>query len=469
MQLIIPRSCWSATGVGVLRLLLLTLLIFSTAAFAAEPIGEVAFVQGVATAQRPGEAPRFLAKGEALHESDTLNTGAKGFALITLKDGTKLTLRPNTTFTLETFRHGAGEESAIFRLVKGGVRALTGLVSKRNPRAMELNTTTATIGIRGTSFDARLCEADCAEEQGKVQRKARTVQPGLIVARIAVLSGSATATGPDGQTRNLNEGAALFTGDSVRTAKASHAVLGFRDQSKITVISDSEFKLEDVRFTGAQGEGGNFAVRIVRGGIRALTGLLAKRNPKAVTFGITTAVIGLRGTGFDAMLAPHCLAPQDCVDAAIVNTWESVVDFTARDRALPIETGRVGIYIPARDLLTLLDAIPPVIQQEPAPRPDAVDINFDALFAAVELDTFGRGLFVGMREGDIVLRGPGGFIYLSRDEAGFLQDGAGTPLRVTPFPIFLLNDPVPTPESFDERSFRLLELLNPGDVICEIR
>jgi hypothetical protein len=169
------------------------------------------------------------------------------------------------------------------------------------------------------------------------------------------------------------------------------------------------------------------------------------------------------------MLAPHCLAPQDCVDAAIVNTWESVVDFTARDRALPIETGRVGIYIPARDLLTLLDAIPPVIQQEPAPRPDAVDINFDALFAAVELDTFGRGLFVGMREGDIVLRGPGGFIYLSRDEAGFLQDGAGTPLRVTPFPIFLLNDPVPTPESFDERSFRLLELLNPGDVICEIR
>jgi hypothetical protein len=186
--------------VGVLRLLLLTLLIFSTAAFAAEPIGEVAFVQGVATAQRPGETPRFLAKGEALHESDTLNTGAKGFALITLKDGTKLTLRPNTTFTLETFRHGAGEESAIFRLVKGGVRALTGLVSKRNPRAMELNTTTATIGIRGTSFDARLCEADCAEEQGKIQRKARTVQPGLIVARIAVLSGSATATGPDGQT-----------------------------------------------------------------------------------------------------------------------------------------------------------------------------------------------------------------------------------------------------------------------------
>jgi hypothetical protein len=72
-------------------------------------------------------------------------------------------------------------------------------------------------------------------------------------------------------------------------------------------------------------------------------------------------------------------------------------------------------------------------------------------------------------DGDIVLRGPDGFIYLSRDEAGVLRDGQNVPLRVTPYPLFLLNDPYPTPESFDERAFRLLELLNPGDVICEIR
>jgi hypothetical protein len=290
-----------------------------------------------------------------------------------------------------------------------------------------------------------------------------------VVARVAVMSGSATAIGPDGQTRNLNEGSALFSGDSVRTAKGSHAVLGFRDQTKVTVIADSEFKLEDVRFAGAQSEGGSMVTRIVRGGVRVLSGLLAKRNPKAVNFGISTAVIGLRGTGFDAFLAEHCLAPQDCAEAAIVNTWQEIVDLAARERSLEIGTGRTGIYMPTRDLLTLLDAIPQVIIQEPAPRPDGVDIDFDALFAALEIDRVGRGLFVGMREGDIILRGPDGLIFLSRDEAGFLQDGQGRPVRITPFPLFMLNDPVPTPESFDERSFRLLELLNPGDVICEIR
>jgi hypothetical protein len=39
-------------------------------------------------------------------------------------------------------------------------------------------------------------------------------------------------------------------------------------------------------------------------------------------------------------------------------------------------------------------------------------------------------------------------------------------------PRFLEEDPIPAPESFDERTLRLLEVLNPGgnpgDVICEM-
>jgi hypothetical protein len=450
-------------------LLVLAMLVWEASARAAEPVGEVVFVQGVATAQAPGGSPRFIGKGEALNEGDTLSTGAKAFALIGLKDGSKLTLRPNTTFTLERFNPAGGDESAVFRLLKGGVRALTGLLSKRNPKAVELRTTTSTIGIRGTSFDARLCESDCAEEQRRTTTKTRIPQPEAIVARVAVLSGSATALGPDGHSRMLNEGAALFSGDTVRTAKASHAVLGFRDRTKVTVTADSEFKLEDVRFAGPRSDSGNFAVRLVRGGIRLLTGLLAKRDPKAATVGITTAVIGLRGTGTDAAIAPHCVAPQDCPESALVETWEPEVTLNADARSLVIDAGRAGVYVPSTNLLTLLDAVPDVLQKEPAPRPDSVDINFEALFAAVEMQEVGPGFYVGMRDGDVVFRGPDGFIYLSRDEAGVLRDGEGMPVRITPYPLFLLNDPYPTPEGFDERAFRLLELLNPGDVICEIR
>ncbi|HEX2826132.1 MAG TPA: FecR domain-containing protein [Burkholderiales bacterium] len=445
---------------------------FASAALSAVPeaAGEVTFVQGIATAQTPGFAARFLAKGEPVYEGEILNTGAKAFALITLKDGTKLTLRPNSSFQLERFKQGGNDESAIFRILKGGVRALTGLIGKRNPQNVEVRTTTATIGIRGTSFDARLCENDCAEEQRRMTTKSRVPQPEAIVARVAVLSGSATAAGPDGQSRRLNEGSALFSGDTVRTAKASHAVLGFRDRSKVTVTADSEFKLEDVRFAGPQSDSGNFAVRVVRGGIRLLTGLLAKRDPKAATVNATTTVIGLRGTGGDFFVGPHCLAPQDCVNEAVLAfVWEPEIEMRVDGRVLQIPNGQVGLYVPSRNLLTLLDAIPDIIRNEPAPRPDGVDVNFEALFAAVDLDNIGPGFYVGMRDGDIVLRGPDGLIYLSRDEAGVLRDGQTVPIRITPYPLFLLNDPYPTPEGFDERAFRLLELLNPGDVICEIR
>lgn len=459
---VVQRCAW--------LLLAAMLLALASSAFAADPIGEVTFVHGMATAHPAGGAPRFLAKGGPLHEGEILSTGAKGFALITLKDGTKLTLRPNTTFALEQFRQAAGEESAVFRLLKGGVRALTGLLSKRNSHAVELRTTTSTVGIRGTSFDARLCERDCAEEERRITTKARIPQPEAIVARVAVLVGSVNAVGPDGQTRLLNEGSALFSGDSVRTSKASHAVLGFRDRSKVTVTADSEFKLDDVRFAGPQSDSGNFAVRLLRGGVRILTGLLAKRDPKGATVGVTTAVIGLRGTGGDFFVGPHCMAPQDCVDeAALALVWEPEIDLRADTRVLEIPNGRIGIYIPSRNVLALLDAVPDFMRNEPAPRPDDVDINFEALFAAVELEEIGPGFYVGMREGDVVFRGPEGFIYLSRDEAGVLRDGEGTPIRITPYPRFLLNDPYPAPENFDERAFRLLELLNPGDVICEIR
>ena len=449
-------------------LLWFALFISSPAAVAADAVGEVTFVQGVASAQRPGEGTRFLAKGEALHEGETLNTGAKSFALIALKDGTRLTLRPNTSFTLETFRHGDKEESAIFRLVKGGVRTLTGLVSKRNPQGMEMRTPSATIGIRGTSFDARICDADCAEDQRRMAGKTRLVQPEMIVARVAVLAGSASAIGTDGQTRALNEGGALFSGDSVRTAKGSYAVLGFRDRSKVTVVADSEFKLEDVRFTGAQSDTGNFAVRVVRGGIRALTGLLARRDPKSVSVGAGSATIGIRGTGFDAALATHCVSAGDCADATQVHVWEPAAELRVGDRVLEIQPGQVGVFVPGRNLLAILETVPPVLRDETAPRPDSVEIDFTALFGAVQLDT-GAGVYVSVRDGDVVLRGPEGFIYLSRDEAGVLQDGRGLPVRITPPPRFMLNDPIPLPDAFNESSARLLDVLNPGEVICEIR
>lgn len=458
-------------GRGSLWLFGLALLLGCSSLLAAEPAGEVLYAHGITSVQRTGEGPRFVAKGDALQEGDVISTSATGFALIGLKDGTKMTLRPNTTFAIDKFRHGAGEEAALFRLLRGGLRALTGLVGKRNPQGMNVNTLTATIGVRGTAFDARLCGEECAGEKGKAALKTAP-SPDLIVGRAVEFAGSATVVGPGGQSRLLTRGTPLFTGDSVRTEKGAYAVLAFRDQTKVTVVSESEFKLENVRFSGVQADSGDFVVRVVRGGMRALTGFLAKRAPQAVKFNALAATIGIRGTGLDTRLGIDCVG-QQCAQAALVYTWEGAVAVEIGQRSLVIERDRAGVFNPTADRLTLLDAIPRIFLDEIAPRPDAIKVDFNNLFGVQRMDRYVPGLYVGTRDGHVEFAASAGAIDLGPGEAGYLAPDGNVPIRLSEFPSFLLNDPYPAPEDFDERTIRLLELLypgvTPGGEICEVR
>jgi hypothetical protein len=443
-----------------------------TSVASAQQIGEIVYAHGLTSVQRAGEGARFVQKGDALNQGDVISTSSRGFAVVALMDGTKFTLRPNTTFAIDKFNHGAGEESALFRLMKGGVRAFSGLISKRNPQGMQLTSRAATMGIRGTSFDVRSCEGDCADEL-KAGRKKEGLPSDLVVARIAVALGTVTVVAANGQTRPAGKGTPLVNGETVRTEKGSHAIIAFRDQSKVTVTAGSEFKLENVRFTGAKADSGNFVVRVVRGGARALTGLLARNQPQNVRVHMLTAVVGVRGTGIDAMFGLDCVAPNQCAQGAFVHTWEGAVAMEVGARSLLIPLGQTGVYNPTFDRLTLVERRPQFMIDEPAPRPDMVDIDFDNLFGVFRLDGYPTGLYVVVRDGHIEFFGRVGSIDLGPGESAYLEDGRDTPQRLAEQPPFLLNDPYPLPERFDESTVRLLEVLNPGgspgDVICEVQ
>jgi len=464
---------WSKARPSVLAWMLCVLYIIMGATPSwAQQVGEVVYAQGLTSVQRPGEDPRFVQKGDALNQGDVISTSNRGYAVVSFKDGTKITLRPGTAFAIDKFSHGGGEEAAVFRLLKGGVRALTGLISKRNQEGMQFTSRTATMGIRGTSFDARQCEGDCVEEV-RAGRGKPVAAPPQVVARVAVISGTASVIGIDGQARTATKGTPLYSGETVRTNAASYVVLGFRDESKVTVIAGSEFKLENVRFAGAKSDSGNFVVRVVRGGARTLTGLLAKSEPQNVQVNMVTSVVGIRGTGVDTMFGLDCIAPEQCAEAAFVHTWEGAVALEVGVRSLLIALGQTGVYNPAFDRLTLVEQRPQFMIDEPAPRPDAVEIDFSNLFARATLDAYRPGLYAWVRDGHIEFLGNLGSIDLGKGEAGYLGDGMTLPIRLVDQPPFLVNDPIPLPENFDEKEVRLLEVLNPGggvgDVICEVQ
>lgn len=451
--------------------LLCAVLLCVSATVAAQPVGNVVHVQGIASAQKPGEAARFVQKGDPLNQGDVISTAGRGYAVIELKDGTKMTLRPETRFAVSEYREGTSNDGMVMNLLKGGMRAVTGLLSKRNPQSIRVQAGSATIGIRGTSFDARLCGDDCAQEGRPTDRPAISLaQQEATVARVAVAFGGVSLVGADGQARPAVKGAPLFTGDAVRTLKDAYALVAFRDRTVVTVAAESEFKLENVRFSAAQPAGDSFVARVVKGGARVLTGLLGKRDPKSVKINGGSSTIGIRGTGVDGRLALDCIAGS-CNEAMFVYTWDGAVSFEVGERALLVEKDRAAVHNPARDRFLVLDQVPDFFLKEIAPRPDQVQVDFEALFGTAGLQGTPSGLYVLMREGHVELASDGRSVDLGPGDSGYFSEGRA-PIRLTVTPAFMLYDPVPLPDKFDPNASRLIDLLNmggkAGDLICEI-
>ncbi len=105
---------------------------------------------------RRGAAALPLAKGQAIESGDNIVTGASGLAQLRFSDGGLVSLAPNSQFNIERYadENDADRDSFAVRFLRGGMRAITGLIGKRNHANYRVQTATATIGIRGSAFSS---------------------------------------------------------------------------------------------------------------------------------------------------------------------------------------------------------------------------------------------------------------------------------------------------------------------------
>ena len=148
--------------------LILLVLIFVTAISSWQVIakipaaGKIVLVTGKAEALSTDGKRRKLKRGGPFYEGDTIETQRKSFVKLKYTDGGVMLLRPATKLIVEKYKFpkkGAGK--AVTNLVKGGLRAVTGVIAKRNRDNYRVKTPAATMGVRGTDFTVRFCNGDC--------------------------------------------------------------------------------------------------------------------------------------------------------------------------------------------------------------------------------------------------------------------------------------------------------------------
>ena len=210
------RSNCSAIEALARTLLCAVLLLAGGAAWAGQVVGIVEHLSGPLMDRKADGTVKVLAAKSEVESGDTLVAEKNTYAQLRFIDNSEITLRPGTTFKIDNFAYDADKpdgDSAVFSLVKGGLRSITGLLGKRNKEKFQLKTPAATIGIRGTTFIAQWVESPPPAGAGRLAPgpalppvtpalppatpalPPATLVPGL---HVAVLDGLIVVTNPGG-------------------------------------------------------------------------------------------------------------------------------------------------------------------------------------------------------------------------------------------------------------------------------
>lgn len=139
-------------------------------ATAAQTAGRLLLAVGEVSALRKGQVVP-LTIGSTVENQDAIRVGTESNAQIRFTDDSIVALRAGTEFRVENYaftgREGAGSQ-AVFALVRGGFRTLTGLIGRSDRESYRVRTPISTVGIRGTSYTLVLCQQDCFDDAGQL-------------------------------------------------------------------------------------------------------------------------------------------------------------------------------------------------------------------------------------------------------------------------------------------------------------
>jgi hypothetical protein len=120
----------------------------------------------------------------------------------------------------------------------------------------------------------------------------------LAAGSVTHLSGAVVARRGDGQSQILSVKSEVKEGDVIATAENSYARVKFVDGTEVVLRPSTQMKVNAFKFEEQRPREDSVVLSLLKGGLRSVTGLLAKRNPNSFRVQAPSATIGIRGTNF---------------------------------------------------------------------------------------------------------------------------------------------------------------------------
>lgn len=433
-------------------------LLPATAETASQPVkavvGTIKVVTGLVNLQTAEGKNKFASAGTKLNVGDVINTQAKSTAVLEFVDTTQVALRPGTRFVVENYEYQPElpiADKAEFKLVKGGLRTLTGLIGKRGSAdAFSMKSETATIGIRGTDFSARICQGDECTRLARGESEKATVtntSNADVAGRVSQLTGSLSAVSAEGKRRTLQKASPVFAGETVDVAEGGFAVLSMADSTRLTLPGGSSMQVAAYRYAPASPQTSVASFKLLKGAVRAVTGAIAKADPNNVKFFTETATVGIRGTALDVSCTSASGGLVVCSgganltvelrDGQIIVTSNGVNSVLNAGQSALIPAGNVNIQI-SNSLPNVLGNVP-----NAGPLPESTPANFESLSSTPvqSLQQSGAGadegsqLFVAVNDGTIVITNSNQTpLEVNRGEGAFVQTQTNLPPQLLTAP-----------------------------------
>jgi FecR protein len=111
------------------------------------------------------------------------------------------------------------------------------------------------------------------------------------------VTGNVAIINVDGNTRALQQGGRIEARETIVTGDAAEALIKTDDDGVMLIKSNSQFLVESFSAKGNAQD--NFAVKLLKGAFRGVTGFIGKTAPKHYRVKTLTATIGIRGTDYE--------------------------------------------------------------------------------------------------------------------------------------------------------------------------